>query len=123
MPNALCHFELTTRDVAAAKEFYGKVFDWTFEDMEMGDGQVYTGISVKEGPGGGMMAAPTPEIPTAWLIYVQVDDVTASVTAAKDLGGTVHMERMPVPGMGWMAVIADPTGGVFGLWQEDKDAK
>lgn len=122
MPNDLCHFELTTRDVGAAKEFYGKVFDWTFEDMPMPEG-TYTGIQVPEGPGGGMMTPPAPEVPTAWMVYIRVDDAAATLAQVEELGGAVHMGRSPVPGMGWMGVCADPTGGVFGIWQEDEDAR
>jgi predicted enzyme related to lactoylglutathione lyase len=119
MANKFCHIELTTVDPAAAKEFYGSLFDWKLEDMPMGD-STYTMISTGEEPGGGIMAPPMPEVPTAWMTYVEVVDVAASVARAKELGGAVHVDKTPIPDMGFFAVIADPTGGVIGIFESVK---
>ena len=48
MSNPFVHVELMSNDVGNAKSFYGKLFDWTFEDMPMGD-RTYTMIRVGEG--------------------------------------------------------------------------
>ena len=55
MSNPFCHVELNTTDVAKAKTFYSKLFDWKLEEMPGGD---YTMIRVGEGTGGGMMKHP-----------------------------------------------------------------
>ncbi len=120
MANTFCHIELTTGDLDRAKEFYGSLFDWTMEEMPM-DGGSYTLFETGEEPGGGMMSAPSPEVPTAWLTYVKVDDVAAATARAEELGGQVHMGKTPIPGHGFMAVIADPTGGVIGVWEPEPD--
>jgi len=117
MANSFVHLELNTTDVAKAKAFYGKLFTWTLEDMEMGGGQSYTMIKIGDGPGGGMMKHPVPGAPSAWLAYVNVDDVAAATQKAKSLGATVMMDKTEVPGMGWFSVILDPTGAALGLWQ------
>jgi len=76
MANPFVHVELNTTDVAAAKNFYGKLFDWTLEDVPMPSGS-YTMIKVGTGTGGGMMKHPVPGAPSAWLAYVEVADIAA----------------------------------------------
>ena len=116
MPNPFVHIELNTTDVAKAKSFYGKLFDWKLQDMPMPDG-AYTMIQVGEGTGGGLMKQPIPGAPSSWLAYVLVDDVNAATSKAKSLGATVLKDVTEVPGMGWFSVIADPTGAALGMWQ------
>ncbi len=77
MANPFVHVELNTTDPAKAKAFYGKLFSWEMEDVPMGE-QNYTMIKVGKGTGGGLMKHPIPGAPSAWLAYVDVDDVKAS---------------------------------------------
>jgi uncharacterized protein len=119
MPNPFVHVELNTTDVALAKSFYGKLFDWKLEDMPMSDG-AYTMIKVGEGTGGGLMKHPIPGAPSTWLAYVLVDDVKAATGKAKSLGATILKDVTEVPGMGWFSLIADPTGAALGMWQTKK---
>ena len=117
MANAFVHVELSTTDAAKAKAFYSKLFSWKMEDMPMGPGMTYTMIRPGKGPEGGLMQHPVPNAPSAWLTYVDVDDVKAATAKAKSLGGTVMKDVTEVPGMGWFTIIADPTGAALGLWQ------
>jgi predicted enzyme related to lactoylglutathione lyase len=117
MANPFVHVELNTTDVAQAKNFYGKLFDWKMEDMPMEGGGAYTLIKVGEGTGGGLMKHPIPGAPSFWLSYILVDDIDASTKKVKALGGTVMKDKTEVPGMGWLAIIADPTGAHLGLWK------
>lgn len=117
MANPFVHVELNTTDVDKAKAFYSSIFDWKLEDMPMGDGSMYTMIGVGTGTGGGITKQMTPGAPSAWLAYINVDDVVATTAKAKSAGGTVMLDVMEVMGMGSMSIIQDPTGGVFGLWQ------
>ena len=89
MANPFVHVELGTIDVAKAKSFYQSLFNWQLNDVEMGGGMTYTLIGVGEGTGGGMMKHPVPGAPSAWLPYVQVDDLVAATAKAKSLGATV----------------------------------
>ena len=85
MANAFVHTELNTTDVAKAKGFYGKLFDWKLEDMPM-DGGSYTMIKIGEGTGGGIMANPVPGAPSFWLTYVLVErsaDLPAVLAAGR----------------------------------------
>ncbi|WP_395667238.1 VOC family protein [Methylocella sp.] len=117
MGNPFVHVELSTTDVGKAKTFYQSLFAWDLHDMSFGPDKVYTLIGVGEGTGGGMMASPVPGMPSAWMPYVLVDDVAAAAQKAVALGGTVCVEKMEVPEMGYFAVVTDPTGATFGLWQ------
>ncbi|HZM08572.1 MAG TPA: VOC family protein [Methylocella sp.] len=117
MANPFVHVELTTSDPDKAKIFYGSLFDWKLEDVEMGAGFAYTMIGVGEGTGGGLMKTPPPAVPTAWLPYVLVGDVTAATAKAKSLGATVMKDVTEVPNAGSFSVILDPTGAAIGLWQ------
>ena len=116
MPNAFVHVELNTTDVDKAKAFYGKLFDWTLEDVPV-PGMAYTMIKVGKGTGGGIMKHPMPGQPSFWLSYVEVDDIAASTEKARSLGADIIKDVIEVPGAGWLSILMDPTGAVLGLWK------
>jgi len=116
MGNPFVHAELMSTNVPKSKAFYGKLFDWKLEDMDMGD-KIYTMIKVGDGTGGGLMENPMPDAPSLWVAYVEVDDVKAATSKAKSLGATVKKDVSEVAGKGSFSVIADPTGALLGLWQ------
>jgi predicted enzyme related to lactoylglutathione lyase len=114
MANPFVHAELQTNDLAKAKDFYQKLFDWKLEDVPAMN---YTMINVGEGTGGGMMKNPVSGSPSSWLPYVLVDDVAAATEKAKSLGATICKEVTEIPNMGWFSVFIDPTGAALALWQ------
>ena len=116
MANPFVHVELSTTDVNKAKAFYSKLFDWKMEDVPMPTGS-YTMIKVGDGTGGGLMKHPVPGAPSAWLAYVQVDDIAAATNKAKALGATVMRNVTEVMDAGWLSIIIDPTGAALGLWK------
>jgi predicted enzyme related to lactoylglutathione lyase len=116
MPNPFVHVELNTQDVAKAKDFYGKLFEWQMQDVPMGEG-TYTMIQVGKGTGGGLMKHPMPGEPSFWLAYVEVSDIKASTEKAKSLGARMIKDVTEVMGMGWLSIFFDPTGAPIGLWQ------
>jgi uncharacterized protein len=117
MGNPFVHVELATTDLDKAKSFYQSLFDWKLNEMDMGSGMSYTMIDVGEGTGGGMMKHPMPGAPSAWLAYVNVDNVAAATAKAKSLDATVLREVTEVPNAGSLSIIVDPTGAMLGLWQ------
>jgi predicted enzyme related to lactoylglutathione lyase len=119
MANPFVHVELASTDVAKSKKFYGSLFGWKLSEMPMAEG-TYTLVDVGEGTGGGMMNQLIPNAPSAWMAYVEVDDVKASTAKAKSLGANVMKDTTEVPGMGWFSIITDPTGAMLGLWQSMK---
>jgi predicted enzyme related to lactoylglutathione lyase len=116
MPNAFVHTELNTTDLEKAKTFYGKLFDWTLQDVQMGDFP-YTLISVDGKTAGGMLTNPMQGAPSFWLSYVLVDDVAAMTQKAKSLGAKVVRDVTEVPETGWFSILQDPTGAAIALWK------
>ncbi len=114
MANPFAHIELNTNDLPKAKKFYRALFDWKLADMPM---VPYTMIDVGGGTGGGMQTKPLPEAPTAWLPYVQVDDVKKTLKKAEKAGAAIVMEYTPIDAMGAIGVFIDPAGAMLGLWE------
>src|SRR2546428_13695526 len=91
MANPFVRVELQTNDLAKAKAFYSRLFDWKLEDVPMpGTGGTYTMIGVGEGTGGGMLKSMAlAGSPPQWLAYVGVDDVASSTRKSTELGAGV----------------------------------
>ncbi len=110
--------ELVTDNVERAKKFYGAVVGWESEEMPMPDGK-YTIVKSKGKPVGGIMnKSDIPMLknaPSHWGAYIQVDNVDAAVGKVAGAGGKVVRPCFDVPGVGRIAIIQDPTGGVVGI--------
>ncbi len=119
MANPFVHVELSTTDVNKAKAFYGKLFDWKLEDVDMGSGP-YTIIKVGEATAGGILKHPGNGAPSAWLAYVLVEDIASATQKAKSLGATVMQDVTEIPGVGWFSVFVDPTGAALALFKPKK---
>src|SRR5262249_18832202 len=121
MGNPFVHVELNTTDIAKAKAFYAKLFDWKLQDEDMGE-ITYTTVGVGDGTGGGMMKQMIPGAPSAGMPYVNVDSLPAATKKAKSLGANIMRDVTPVADMGWLSIFTDPTGAVIGLWQTNPKA-
>ena len=109
--------DLITEDLAAAREFYGGLFGWTFEDAQERDGGEY--IVARDGDiyvAGILSVAPRQDGQklTRWLPYVSVDDVDTAISRSKAGGATVAVDAKEVS-LGRVAAIVDPEGAVIGL--------
>lgn len=103
--------ELLSNDVEDTKGFYGELFGWTYDAMEMPQG-TYTLIKVGEASIAGITAPPK-GVPPHWTGYISVEDVDAAAAKAKKAGGKALMDAFDVPGVGRMQPIADPEGSGF----------
>jgi hypothetical protein len=124
-PGTFCWNELMTKDAAAAKSFYAALFGWKMNDMPMGPGSTYTMLEHGGQQVGGLMQI-RPDmgpIPSHWLAYVAVPNVDAAVKKAGELGATVHVPGMDIPGIGRFGVFADPTGATLAVFQPLAAAK
>jgi predicted enzyme related to lactoylglutathione lyase len=112
--------ELVTLDAEGAKGFYGAVFGWTAEAMEMGETGVYTVFKKEDGESvAGMMEKRGDERgPAVWMPYLGADDVDARVAKATELGAQTLVEPMQIESVGRFAVLTDPTGAAFGLHKD-----
>lgn len=112
--------DLITEDMAAAKSFYGGVFDWQFEDVPQRDGSDYVVARSGNVYVAGILsatAAPDQEI-ARWLPYVSVNDVDMAVDRSIAAGATVAATARNV-NLGRVAAIIDPEGAVIGLARSD----
>jgi uncharacterized protein len=120
-PGTISWSDLATSDQDAAKEFYGRLFDWDYDDQPIDENTTYSMAKV----GGRSAAAISPQqpdeaqqgVPPHWNVYVTVDDVDAVTGKVGDNGGNVLVPPFDVFDVGRMSVIADPTGAVLCLWQ------
>ena len=131
------HFEVHASDVEKIAKFYAEVFgweinEWVLPDVEMADENRYwlvgTGPEKEAGINGGMMIrrGDQPKDGQPFNAYVCIIDIPSIVTALEDVrraGGEVTVGKMAVPGMGWAAYCKDPDGNIFGLMEEDENAK
>ena len=108
--------ELMTSDPAAAAEFYGKLFGWKVQTMDMGQGPYHI-VKVGDTGVGGIMKLPADaaSMPPMWGCYVTVDNVEKTLTDCAALGGKTLVPPMDVPGVGRMAVIQDPQGAMLSV--------
>ena len=107
--------DLSTPDAEASKAFYGGLFDWEFEDNPIPQGGVY--VMAKLGGRSAAAMCETSERHPAWASYVTVDDADAITERARELGANVMAEPFDVMDVGRMAILQDPRGAVFCVWQ------
>lgn len=120
-PGTFCWVELATTDSEAAKKFYTALFGWSFEDNPVAPEMVYTMLKQDGKDVGALFQLPAEMtaqgIPPNWLSYASVTSADETAAKAKSLGATLMKEPLDVFTVGRMAVIQDPTGAVFALWQ------
>lgn len=115
-PGLFCWVDLSTTDTEAAKAFYGALFGWTAQDVPnyaffQLDGATVAGLAELQ------PQAREAGMPPSWSSYVRVEDADAVCARAAELGGTVRSAPLQIGDSGRMAVLADPQGAVFLLWE------
>ena len=119
-PGRVAWFDISTKDLARAKDFYGKLFDWTFTAVAGTDQAVEinsrgTAIGTIRGADGAISGF-------NGVVYIQVDDVQSASNKAKTLGATV-VPGFPfnLPnGTGAISLILDPSGHPLGLYSRNR---
>ncbi|MFE1248060.1 VOC family protein [Streptomyces sp. NPDC058735] len=126
-PGSLSWTELFTTDAAAARRFYGDLFDWRFSDMPLpGDSGTYTLITPaglpEERMHGGVMELAEEDLALNhgrpyWHPVFAVDDCDAAVARVRENGGGVQMGPEDAEGVGRMAICLDPANADFVVLQ------
>lgn len=121
----IVHFDMQATEPEKIIQFYEKAFGWKFNKCppEACGGQEYwlieTGPKSEPGIDGGLSRkGDGPAVNT-----IGVPNLDEAIEKVKSLGGEITMPKMPIPGVGWLAYFKDPEGSVFGMMQEDKEAK
>jgi predicted enzyme related to lactoylglutathione lyase len=121
-PGTFSWVDLSTSDTEGAKAFYSALLGWAFDDQpipEEAGGGVYTMV-VKGGKQAGALAPAQPGQPTAWNSYVTVESADDAAARGGELGGQLLAEPFDVMEAGRMAIIQDPNGAVFSVWQPNQ---
>jgi len=116
-----CWADLQTRDVAAAKTFYERVFGWSYKDLPTPDGRSYAQAFVKDQ----LVAVIAPQNPLQeadgthgqWNIYLSAIDTEEIAEDAVHAGGKLQFGPEAVADTGVLAFIEPPGGGTTGIWQ------
>jgi uncharacterized protein len=109
-------YELVTTDIARAKGFYGELFGWKVEALNMGPGMTYDLVKLGEASIAGFTPPQMEGVPPHWLPYISVADVDASAKAIRKNGGTTLSDAVDIPTVGRIQVARDPQGAIFALF-------
>jgi predicted enzyme related to lactoylglutathione lyase len=122
---SFCWIELHTTDQPAAKTFYSALFGWNVHDNPMGPNDFYTEFKLQDREAAAACTLRPDErsrgVPPYWMIYITVSNADAAAAKAQQLGGKVLAPALDVMDAGRMAVIQDPTGAIFCVWQAKKN--
>ena len=120
MAGEITHFEIYGDTPGHLAGFYRALFGW---DLEKVEGLDYWRILLDPANpgsvGGGLTTRPRSD-PKGWLQFVSVDSVDASIALAEEMGASVVRPKTAVPRTAWVAVLADPAGNMFAIWEPDK---
>jgi len=116
-----CWVELATSDPAAAKKFYANLFDWTVVENEMGEMGFYYIFQKNDRDSAAMYKLMDDQvaqgIPPNWMTYIAVESADDAAAKVAELGGNVLQPAFDVMTFGRMAMLQDPHGAVFAVWQ------
>jgi predicted enzyme related to lactoylglutathione lyase len=127
--NRVIHFEIHASNLDRMQKFYTDVFGWQITDLgglmggyrmvntgENAPGATYPGINGGITPRRGPTPAEGQPV-NAYVCTIGVDDIDAYTDKVKLSGGAPAVEKIQVPGVGWLAYMKDPEGNIFGLLQ------
>ncbi len=120
-PGTFSWVDLGTTDVTAATRFYEGLFGWETSDEDAGGGAVYTMCRVDGDAVGGLYQTgddmPSAGGPPCWTSYVTVAGADDALDRARKLGGGAMAGAFDVMDLGRMAVLTDPQGASFAVWE------
>ncbi len=107
------HWEIEALDPEVQRAFYSALFNWVIDDGFVLN--IAPGLGGPEpGPAGHIRQSDRSQV----NLYVQVGDLAATLARVPDLGGTVTMEPLDLPGGPTLAGITDPEGNAVTLVQQ-----
>lgn len=115
----ICWRELRTKDLEASLEFYSRLFGWELKQSGVTN-MPYREIVMDGTAHGGMMAIDEnwpPGVPSHWASYIAVTNADETAAKITEKGGSVMVPPFDAPGVGRMAMVADPSGANFAIIQ------
>lgn len=137
MSNRVIHFEIHALEPEKLIKFYSEVFGWTIEEWKFPgvmEENRYWGVltapkdSKEPGINGGIVVrrgvSPKGGEPvSSFVCTIQVPSVDEFIEKIRGAGGAVAVPKMPIPGLAWLAYCKDTDGNIFGIYEDDKNAK
>ena len=125
-PGEFCWTDLTAHDLEAAAAWYGALFGWSHVLQEVPGGGPPYAFFMKGGAGVGGLGQMSDQmkaqgIPPTWNSYISSEDCAATEAKVEQVGGTVVVPTMEIPGHGKLAFFLDPEGACFAAWQATGD--
>ncbi|HEY2349842.1 MAG TPA: VOC family protein [Puia sp.] len=132
--NRVVHFEIHAKDLDRTQKFYEDVFGWNITDMgpQIGNFRVVvTGKDDDKSQWNGINGGITPrhgdgpkggEPVNAYICTIEVENIDDTLEKITKAGGSVALDKMEVPGVGWLAYRKDPEGNIFGVLQPHKQS-
>jgi uncharacterized protein len=122
MTGSVTHFEIYAEEPATLAEFYRRLFRWRLERAPGLDyWRIETGAAPAGSVDGGLTYRPIAGT-RGWVHYVHVASLDDAVAEAERLGAVVLRPKTAVPNTAWYAVLADPEGNIFAIYQTDPAA-
>jgi len=135
--NRVIHFEIHAANPESLGKFYTNVFNWEIKEWIIpgvqNENRYWGVITAPEGskePGinGGIVfrkghLPKGGEPVAAFICTIQVSSVNEYIKKVTDSGGNVVLPKMPISGLAWLAYCKDPEGNIFGIYEDDKNAK
>ncbi|MFI9330891.1 VOC family protein [Kitasatospora sp. NPDC052868] len=114
-----CWVSLMTDDLAGARAFYGGLLGWTYTPGPTGLGD-YVRAELDGAPVAGLGVASVVGFPVQWTTYFAADSADEVAQRVRECGGTVAVGPLQSERAGRLAIAADLSGAVFGLWQGEE---
>ena len=122
MASSVTHFEIYAEEPERLAAFYRELFGWTIDKATAVDYfRIRTGSGDDKSVKGGLLHRLIPA-PRSWVHYVDVEAIDEAVEHVVALGGKVVRPKAAVPKTAWYAIVEDPEGNIFGIYQPDATA-
>lgn len=125
-PGTFSWAELATTDQRAAEKFYGALFDWDVTSQPIGPTETYTMFKLRGRDSAAAYTMREDErksgLPPHWNLYIGVQSADETAKKAAEAGGKVVAPPFDVMDAGRMAVLQDPTGAYFCIWEAKRSA-
>lgn len=122
-PGTPCWADVVVRDLRRSQQFYSSLLGWEFTKGRVEHGSYVNALLDGRTVAGMSEGANLPEDqPVVWVTYLASDDVSVTAKNAHEAGGSVLVDAMDVAPFGKIAVLADPGGAAFGVWQAEEHA-
>jgi uncharacterized protein len=111
MAHPVMHFEVGGREPEKLMSFYGDLFGWGTTPAGPG----YWLVPPQDGGIGGGFMQTRGDMPAYVTVYVEVEDLAATLQRAAELGGRAIVQPTDIPGVGAFGLFSDPEGNVIGV--------